>query len=725
MVRLDALESAQRAASPTPDRPPRTKRQRTDKLPSAADLYVDKLPGLPPDARLQLFAGNIPAASSSPTAPVASDSDAHLYFLLARNKHIPKRERLVLWLNGGPGCSSFDGSLVELGPVRVNEDETLRVVEGTAWNEYANVLFFVPETLAGTLFEAGADLPDRGQVTKNDDVHELDTAAQQVVNFLANFYRIFPEFATMDTYIAGESYAGQYIPYIADAIEKTTIIGTPLKGLMIGSGWISPREQYPAYLSYLEQNELVDTSSESYNALQRTVAACERKLTHLASKGGKGMVLVSDCEKILGAMSRATSKDGKCLNSYDTREYIPCGQEWPPDMPQVTRYLRRPDVIKALHARDGTRDGKEWSQCSAAVGARFWTPQSVPSVYLLPGLLEKMPILLFNGDADLMCAGVGVERMIENLEWNGLKGFNDSETYDWFVNGKSAGRWTTARNLTYVSVYNSSHMVPMDQPAASHDMLLRFLQVDTMHSAGSAAVIPSRIGSEIETVLGATHPNGTSLSDLLKLASGGLTDPDELGTGSTEGGGGGGIVIGGGGGDDIEHERKYGPRKTAALVVLLLLLGGAVWAILHWRRHRRRERYRRLKGKGRAGPRSHRRREEEEEDEEEEEQVGLRTRRAAAASEPIPTIAVFDVGEYEDDMRSDGAEGGGGRDDERKRSSSGVRRSGGRGGGRSSLGDDDDDDERGDRAGDLGRAAEDANPFREDARRRYEKSMRS
>jgi carboxypeptidase D len=240
---------------------------------------------------------------------------------------------------------------------------------------------------------------------------------------------------------------------------------------MIGSGWISPREQYPAYLSYLEQNELVDTSSESYNALQRTVAACERKLTHLASKGGKGMVLVSDCEKILGAMSRATSKEsvgftplagskpraqltdektiahsGKCLNSYDTREYIPCGQEWPPDMPQVTRYLRvrplntrtvspcplangrpsstqRPDVIKALHARDGTRDGKEWSQCSAAVGARFWTPQSVPSVYLLPGLLEKMPILLFNGDADLMCAGVGVERMIENLEWNGLKGF--------------------------------------------------------------------------------------------------------------------------------------------------------------------------------------------------------------------------------------------------------------------------------------------------------------
>lgn len=47
MVRLDALESAQRADRPPPDRPPRTKRQRTrSDLPSAADLYVDKLPGL-------------------------------------------------------------------------------------------------------------------------------------------------------------------------------------------------------------------------------------------------------------------------------------------------------------------------------------------------------------------------------------------------------------------------------------------------------------------------------------------------------------------------------------------------------------------------------------------------------------------------------------------------------------------------------------------------------
>lgn len=130
------------------------KRQRAAPLPTASDLWVSSLPGLrasrrgrdcvrpeltalytASDARLSLFAGHLPS-----TAPHSS-SDAHLYFLLARNKHIPKRERLVIWLNGGPGCSSFDGALIELGPVKVNKDQTLRVVESTAWNEYANVLF--------------------------------------------------------------------------------------------------------------------------------------------------------------------------------------------------------------------------------------------------------------------------------------------------------------------------------------------------------------------------------------------------------------------------------------------------------------------------------------------------------------------------------------------------------------------------------------------------------
>jgi carboxypeptidase D len=46
----------------------------------------------------------------------------------------------------GLHSSSFDGALMEVGPVRLNTPEkpgdrpTLREIQG-AWNEYANVLF--------------------------------------------------------------------------------------------------------------------------------------------------------------------------------------------------------------------------------------------------------------------------------------------------------------------------------------------------------------------------------------------------------------------------------------------------------------------------------------------------------------------------------------------------------------------------------------------------------
>ncbi|GAA6004277.1 hypothetical protein JCM10207_000646, partial [Rhodosporidiobolus poonsookiae] len=325
MVRLSPplrLDDAELAHAPP------AKRQRKAGLPTAADLFVGRLPGLD-DSRLALFAGNLPSTVTA-NPPSARDSDAHLYFLLARAKHLPKRERLIIWANGGPGCSSFDGALVELGPLRVNPDGTLRAAEAS-WNEYANVLFL--DQPAGTGYS---------YVTKNDNVRELGDAAQHVVTFLSNFYRIFPEFSNMDTYLAGESYAGQYIPYIASALQKTTLVNTRLKGLMIGNGWISPRHQYPAYLTYLAENGFLKKNSPGYRSVEQAVQACDKKVAEMDAKGmnSKGLVLVPECENILGVMGAATTKDGLCLNMYDTREYHTCGTEWPGDLVQVTKYLR-------------------------------------------------------------------------------------------------------------------------------------------------------------------------------------------------------------------------------------------------------------------------------------------------------------------------------------------------------------------------------------------------
>lgn len=121
--------------------------------------------------------------------------------------------------------------------------------------------------------------------------------------------------------------------------------------------------------------------------------------------------------------------------------------------------MQREDVIQALHAEAGAAV-HEWQHCSDQVGAQMWTPNSAPSVKLLPGLLEKIPILLYAGDRDAMCPGVGIEAMIEKLEWNGATGFNRTEKQEWNVEGREAGTWTTDRGLTYVEVFEASHSKP-------------------------------------------------------------------------------------------------------------------------------------------------------------------------------------------------------------------------------------------------------------------------
>ena len=63
---------------------------------SAARFFIPSLPGQPADASVTMYGGHIPSAPPKNGVP-DTESDAHLYFYLVRNKHIAETERTLLW----------------------------------------------------------------------------------------------------------------------------------------------------------------------------------------------------------------------------------------------------------------------------------------------------------------------------------------------------------------------------------------------------------------------------------------------------------------------------------------------------------------------------------------------------------------------------------------------------------------------------------------------------
>jgi carboxypeptidase C (cathepsin A) len=117
---------------------------------------------------------------------VTPEHHGNMFFWFHKNRHIANRQRTVIWLNGGPGCSSMDGALMEIGPYRVKKDGNLALNDGS-WDEFANLLFI--DNPVGTGFS---------YVDTDSYVHELDEMANQMVIFLEKWFAIFPEHARDD-----------------------------------------------------------------------------------------------------------------------------------------------------------------------------------------------------------------------------------------------------------------------------------------------------------------------------------------------------------------------------------------------------------------------------------------------------------------------------------------------------------------------------------------------
>jgi cathepsin A (carboxypeptidase C) len=77
---------------------------------------------------------------ASYTGYIDTTGARHIFFYFFESRNNPDTDNVILWTNGGPGCSSSLGLFMELGPCRVVDNTTTKY-HPQSWNEKANVFF--------------------------------------------------------------------------------------------------------------------------------------------------------------------------------------------------------------------------------------------------------------------------------------------------------------------------------------------------------------------------------------------------------------------------------------------------------------------------------------------------------------------------------------------------------------------------------------------------------
>lgn len=411
------------------------------------------------------------ADSESGYIKLPNRADDHYFYWFGASQRAASSDPLVLWLTGGPGCSSMLALLAENGPCRVNADLSTER-NPHAWNAQANVIWL--DQPVGVGFSYGPEV--------DFEAGELDVG-ESIYWFLQEFLKKHPALADREVFIAGESYGGHYAPAAAAYILKANswrqqhpgAFHIRLAGVSIGNGLTDAGVQYlhsadmatNAYNVSLLSDAQVAEMREAQPICHDLVMACQSDRAQCFDA----------LEFCFANLETPFYQSGR--NPYDIRQL--CEREDVMDCvnyDHVREFLNSPKTLAAfgvdlVHA-------KPWHECDAAVSAGLAMDQMISFAADVKVSLEAgVRVLVYAGDADLMCNWVGNQAWVMNLDWSGKKAFNDAPNHPLTIRDaaeRAAGDVRASENLAFVRVFNAGHVVPADQPAVALAMMNRFFQ---------------------------------------------------------------------------------------------------------------------------------------------------------------------------------------------------------------------------------------------------------
>lgn len=428
--------------------------------------------------------------SPSRTGFLPAGRGAQYFYWLAdtrRNDSAP----LILWMTGGPGCSSILAMLTENGPCLIekgNASENWRMRRNPwSWTEAGTVLWVDQPGEVG--FSVGAESDD-----------ELEVSERMLVFMLA-FYERYPSLLKAPLFLAGESYAGHYVPAVATELLAAWDRGARLakvRGLALGNALVSPAAQFAsrplmAFTGGKQEGGSVGgvVNQEVFASMEAGLPGCIDSI--LRCRRAPGTQISPSCVRAFHVcLTTELLPEMQCgRNVYDVRQV--CHEQNVVDCfdfsaPQA--FLNDAQVQKAL----GVPVGLAWRPCNLQVDSAFVRSGDYMSSTdgLVAELLERgVPVLAYSGDTDLMVDWLGTKGWMEKLAWRGQADWIAAPLRTFHVHNKSAGREKSYGGFTFLQVFESGHLVPKDQPEVALRMLQRFVSLHSDWAAAPPTALPS------------------------------------------------------------------------------------------------------------------------------------------------------------------------------------------------------------------------------------------
>ncbi|KAH7014580.1 carboxypeptidase cpdS [Microdochium trichocladiopsis] len=423
------------------------------------------------------YAGLMPIARNGGYTNGTGDQ---LYFWLFPTDDEAGKDTITIWLNGGPYCSSLLGLLQENGPFLWLPGTERAIPNAWSWSRLTNMIWI--EQPVGTGFTQGVPT-----ATSEEQL------AAEFLSFWKNLVDTF-DLHGKKVYITGESYAGHYVPYIADAMftandtDYFDVQGTLLYAASIGQGAV---ERQVVAVPFMDQWPGIFTLSDSVAAdFHARYESCgfraylEKYLAYPPPGPFPPVPLATDeCQNLWFDAVYAMWDVSPCFDYYRITSACPYLSNVISSAgggDSRGAWFNRTEVQRAINA-----PLQEWKSCRD--GPLDELDTSAPSAWeVYPRVIERSRrSVLVNGALDFVIPEIGTRLVVQNMTWGGAQGFQSEPEDKFYVPYEDGftfvaeplsgygemGITHSERGLTWVKQWGAGHMAPQNTPSAAFRQL--------------------------------------------------------------------------------------------------------------------------------------------------------------------------------------------------------------------------------------------------------------